>query len=286
MNQSLYNSAEYNSSYAWANAATGATPDTLNKIGLKAHNFDNVVIPMNPEWTKVGINLSGGADSAIMAFLMATTIKDNNYNCKIEIITFVRNWFTRPWQSTVSTNVYKWLKNRFPDIITHQVVTYLPPELEHGAIGNIHNGRSMDQIMVGSFNKYLAVTHQYNACYNATTKNPTVGYEIFDRMMNRDNIEQSLNSLAYIADDTTSWSLTPLRLTEKDWVIRQYVNHDILELLYITRSCEGDSNTYLSSGMNFTWYTQNPDAHIPECGKCFWCVERNWAIEKVGLHDR
>ena len=56
-------------------------------------------------------------------------------------------------------------------------------------------------------------------------------------------------------------------------IIAQYVSHNILDLLNITRSCEGDF-----ADIDYTTYT--PNQIVPECGECFWCQERNWAKEK------
>jgi hypothetical protein len=181
--------------------------------------------------------------------------------------------------------VFKWLKNRFPDIIQNRETNFIPPELEHGVVGNIVNDRSADQIMIASFNDYLSFKNQYNACYNATTKNPSVDFDIEDRMTNRDNVSYNITSLAYIKDKSINWSLEPLRLVEKDWIIQQYKNFDILELLNITRSCEGDHRHSVLLGMDYLWYTYLNDKNIPECGNCFWCIERAWAKQKVNKNE-
>ena len=61
--------------------------EVLNQKGLEAHLIDDVYLPFNPNWTKVAVNLSGGADSACLTFLLTDIILKNNYNCKIDIIT-------------------------------------------------------------------------------------------------------------------------------------------------------------------------------------------------------
>ena len=62
------------------------------------HRISGLDIPFNPKWTQIGINISGGADSASLCLLLCNLIKQNSYNCKIHVITFVRCWTTRPWQ--------------------------------------------------------------------------------------------------------------------------------------------------------------------------------------------
>jgi hypothetical protein len=70
------------------------------------------------------------------------------------------------------------------------------------------------------------------------------------------------------------WALHPLRFVEKDWVVQQYMTQNIQDLFDITRSCEGEIQ-----GINHTNYVSNQ--YVPECGECFWCKERKWAIEKI-----
>ena len=48
--------------------------EALNLKGLQAHLIDGVYLPFNPNWTKVAINLSGGADSACLTFLLSDII--------------------------------------------------------------------------------------------------------------------------------------------------------------------------------------------------------------------
>jgi hypothetical protein len=47
----------------------------------------------------------------------------------------------------------------------------------------------------------------------------------------------------------------------------------ITDLLNITRSCEGEFE-----GIDYKTYIKGQ--LIPTCGKCFWCKEREWAIEQ------
>jgi hypothetical protein len=66
----------------------------------------------------------------------------------------------------------------------------------------------------------------------------------------------------------------PFRFADKAWVVLQYKNLDIMELFDLTRSCEGEF-----SNMNYKTYT--PGQFVPICGTCFWCKEREWAIEQT-----
>ena len=52
-----------------------------------------------------------------------------------------------------------------------------------------------------------------------------------------------------------------------------YKNKDIMSLFDTTRSCEGEF-----TNLNYTTYTCGDE--VPLCNKCFWCKEREWAIEQ------
>ena len=62
--------------------------------------IDKVYLPLNPKWKRIGISLSGGADSALLAyFILSNTTAD------IYFTTQVRMWKTRPWQQWIAKDV-------------------------------------------------------------------------------------------------------------------------------------------------------------------------------------
>lgn len=239
-------------------------------------------IPFDKTWKRIGINLSGGADSALLTYLLCNIIRDNNLNTQIDIITYQRCWETRPWQGYIAQQVYMWLMNAFPTIISKRHLTYIPPEIEHGVIGPIVNGRSGDQIIVGSYNRFAAWNYKLDAVFNATSKNPDDLRE--DRMKNRDLdvADGSLSDLWYYKNDVKAVFAHPFRFVKKDWIVAQYHMHKILDLYSITRSCEGDINHHevvKEACESFSHYKDG--MKIPECGECWWCEERNWAQSRV-----
>ena len=72
------------------------------------------MIHFNADWKNIGISLSGGADSALLAYLVCSQIKDT----KVHILSHVRMWKTRPWQRYDSIRVFEWLQKRFPNFYT------------------------------------------------------------------------------------------------------------------------------------------------------------------------
>jgi len=65
----------------------------------------------------------------------------------------------------------------------------------------------------------------------------------------------------------------PFRFVDKAWVVNKYKELGIMDLFNITRSCEGEFE-------NINYKTYTPGQDVPICGHCFWCKEREWAIEQ------
>ena len=57
--------------------------------------FSKLTIPFDEKWQRIGINLSGGADSALLTYLLCTIIQRNNLDTKVDVITYQRCWETR-----------------------------------------------------------------------------------------------------------------------------------------------------------------------------------------------
>lgn len=251
------------------------------KTPIAYHKVSGLDIPFSPEWKNIGINLSGGADSASLCLILANIIKENNYNCKIHVITFLRCWSTRPWQEPVAVDVYEKLRSMFPDIIVSRNTNYIPPELEYGVIGPIINGRSVDQIEGSSFNAYISYKLNLDAVFNATSRNPRdVAFD--NRMSERDKEPETGNikNLLYITDNVMF--AHPYRFVEKDWIISQLYIHDAVDLFELTRSCEGDIklNPALAEVVPTPRSYTHP-MYVPLCNECFWCKERSWALSKL-----
>jgi hypothetical protein len=114
------------------------------------------------------------------------------------------------------------------------------------------------------------MTEKLDAWYAGKTKNPS-DPTITKGMPDRNVIEEDTNEL--VKEHLGVKVCHPFLYTEKDWIISQYIKHDILDLLNITRSCEGDFKD-----LDYTNYI--PGQEVPECGECFWCQERKWAMDK------
>jgi hypothetical protein len=231
-------------------------------------------IPFDKNWKNVAISVSGGADSALLAYLVCNLAKDNGTT--IHIVNHVRMWKTRPWQQYDGERVYNWLFQRFYHTTFKRHVNFIAPDIEYGNIGpNLTDeyGKQVsgDNIQQRAYGEFICNKHKIDAYYNAVTSNPRQA--LFNGMQERDvepnENNRHLERMTHMGVEV----LHPFRFIDKSEVIKKYKELDLIDLLNITRSCEGEFK-----GIDYTSY--QPGQEVPTCGECFWCKEREWAIEQ------
>ena len=240
---------------------------------MKLHNVDGVDIPFEKHWENVAISVSGGADSALLAYLICNLITND---ATVHIISHTRMWKTRPWQQQDSLNVYNWLTNKFPRIKFKRHTNFIAPDIEYGNIGpsivdEYDKNVSGDNIQQRSYAEYICYNEDCEAYYNAVTRNPR-GIDLggmAERSIEPTESNQHLTLMIHMG----RYAIHPFRFVEKDWIIKQYKRLEIEDLLNTTRSCEGEFET-----INYKTYVKGQV--VPTCGVCFWCKERAWAIEQ------
>lgn len=240
---------------------------------MQIHSLDGVNIQYDNSWNKIAIAVSGGADSALLTYILCHLL---NENCEIHIITHIRCWKTKPWQKYDAINVYSWLLEKFPNRKFKRHTNFIPPELEYGNIGPTIKDEyeklvSGDNIEQRAFAEYICYSNNIDAFYNAVTRNPR--NVDFNGMAERDIDKGIHNQHLSVMKHMDRWAIHPFRFVEKNWVIDQYRKLGINDLLELTRSCEGTFE-------NLDYKNYVPGQIVPVCGKCFWCKEREWAIEQ------
>ena len=239
--------------------------------------IDGVEIPYDLTWTRIAISLSGGADSALLAYLVCSLVQDHsNQPITVHIISHTRMWKTKPWQEFDSLYVLNWLQKQFPNIEFERHTGFIAPELEWGSKGPTMTDEygklvSGDNIQQRAFAEYICFHKNVDVYFNAVTKNP-IGTD-FHGLPTRDVEASDENKHLTIMTHMGRLACHPFRFTEKSWVMKQYVRLGIEQLRDITRSCEGEFPE-----LNYKTYT--PGQYVPTCGECFWCKEREWAIEQ------
>ncbi len=259
----------------------------LDHPGFFFTNIDGLDIPFSNNWRKIGVNLSGGADSALLAYVLCLIIETNKIDCTVDIISFIRCWNTRPWHQFVSASVYNWLRDRFPNIVHDRHTTYIPPEIEYGNIGativtkHYDEPLAGDAIIISSYNTFIAQHKKLDAVFNGITSNPP-GITVPNRTFTENQFK--LSELVIHKKSINSFLMRPFKYIQKDWIFHQYNNLGILELYNMTRSCEGDITTHdviREVIPNVGSYEYG--MAVPICGECDWCKERSWAEKQMRI---
>jgi len=238
------------------------------------HKIDGTNIPYDPEWKNVAISVSGGADSALLAYLVCNLAKE--YNTTVHIINHIRMWKTRPWQQHDAGKVYNWLIQKFHRTTFKLHTNFIAPELEYGNIGpslTDEYGKKVsgDNIQQRAYAEFICHKHNIDAYYNGVTHNPRLS--TFNGMRERDVERNDENKHLEYMIHMGKVASHPFRFVDKSWVVKQYHNLGITDLFDLTRSCEGEFEN-----INYTNY--NAGQYVPTCGECFWCKEREWAIDQ------
>ena len=256
------------------------------------HQCDEALYPYDPTWKRVGVNVSGGADSALGTAILADLILKHGNNTEIVFLTNVRVWNNRPWAAPISIEVYEKLQSMFPLVKMTRVQNFIPPEIEEGAIGSIEQiGTTGDRICTQSFNRYAVHLYKIQAVYNFITNNSDeIGHRSapWDRIWTPEKLADTSVCPQYI--DNTPFLVHPWKLITKDFIIGQYIRRGWMDLLNTTRSCEGDILLWPDNPewVDYTQY-EHGVTELPLCSNtdpdpqrgCFWCAERNWAMTKA-----
>lgn len=237
---------------------------------MEAEYFNG--IPFDSKWDNIAISVSGGADSALLSYMVCRLADKQT----VHIINQTRMWKTRPWQQDNFKDVYEYLLDKFPKLTFVLHNNFIAPELEYGSIGPILTDEygkkvSGDNIQQRAYSEFICHKYKVDAYFNAVTRNPR--NKMFDGMIERD-IEPTVENehLRYMIHMGVVVS-HPFRFVDKGWVLAKYKELDLMSLFEITRSCEGEFED-----IDYTNYTRG--MYVPLCNECFWCKERAWAIEE------
>lgn len=233
-------------------------------------------IPFNQNWKNIAISVSGGADSALLAYLVCELSKECEHDKTIHIVNHIRCWKTKPWQQDDAERVYQWLFQRFYHTTFVRHVNFIAPELEYGNIGpNLTDeyGKKVsgDNIQQRAYGEFICNKYNIDAYYNAVTRNPRLA--MFNGMRERDIEPDETNKHLYEMEHMGVTVLHPFRFIDKSEIVKKYKELGLMELFNITRSCEG-----VFEGLDYKTYKTGQV--VPTCGECFWCKEREWSLEQ------
>lgn len=232
------------------------------------------------------IRISGGADSALLLYLMCdawTRAKPNEDNHFYPICV---NADYKPWYSFFAQQIVDWMSEKFPNIRIHPVQSKNSIDSR-----SPHKKYRLNKIAEQEYliDKVAAEVGELCQVFNGVTANPPVEYSDYwkiseeygniwedmrerhrdwevrlDKEIATPKIEMEL----YAEDNERNLiHCSPFVQAHKGHVADLYKEYKLLdELLPLTRSCEG--------------LYEHTNGFTTECGVCWWCYERKWAFEK------
>jgi hypothetical protein len=247
---------------------------------------DHVEIPVKTNHAI--IRISGGADSALLLYLMcdAWTKEKPNEDNHFYPISVIQDY--KPWNPFYADQVIDWVGERFPNITIHPVKTRFcenPGAPSPDPRYRINKVAVQEQLI----DEVVAEVGEVCQVFNGVTANPPIEYsdywkpsdqfgDVWNEMRepHRDwevRLDKSISmpkiEMEVYAEDNERNLIhcSPFVQAHKGHVADLYKEYELLdELLPLTRSCEGsdfDTNGFTT-----------------ECGVCWWCYERKWAFEE------
>lgn len=219
---------------------------------------------------KLGVWVSGGADSAFSLWYMAKCINDNQL-WDFQLIPMHGHDTARVADSRVAANaVVDYVKNYFPKVDIHDnYIFQYHKDKNSKDKGQYHdpikNKLKEDEIIHITINSYTA---------NPPVKDMSDNGFYHIRDCNRDDpvatfiseFNAGVHGKRY-GSNTKSFFDThrPLSMVDKKFIAHFYNQFNIMDLFYKTVSC-----------------TSGYEGEIIPCKKCFWCNEKYWAF---GMYD-
>mgnify|MGYP006125926275 CR=1 FL=1 len=223
--------------------------------GTQSINFD---IPKR--YNKILVNCSGGADSAIVLYMVVDYLmKNNRTNATVSAATCA-NDFKHRWNARKAADVINW-------IIAH--TGFANFDMHYTYYRDKQNTEYFHEI-----ESRLGQAGQAQIIIGGLTNNPVVEASVRDinnievdliaTGMSDRNVGDAEKDLDY---GSNSAFYKPFHKVDKKFVASMYNQYDVMPLFDLTRSCE-----VIPEG------EFDPEFEEKPCGECWWCLERKWAF--------
>lgn len=211
-------------------------------------NSQQTIYVRLPEHVKnVGLKISGGADSAIVAYILGKYVKEERPDLTIIPITI--NFNGRAYQEEFSKKVITFVENEFGIKFGEHKIGFCPSVAEF----NNYQKAFMDAIVDKK---------EIDILYYGVTKNPpdSVLESFPDSKKYGPKDDRTPGNKP--TKDSSRWAFTPLINIDKRGVKEIYDSFNLMDRLFpLTRSCEA-------------WTTD----FSKHCEECWWCHERHWGF--------
>jgi 7-cyano-7-deazaguanine synthase in queuosine biosynthesis len=216
-----------------------------------ANSQQNISIYLLPRVKNVGIKISGGADSAIVAYMLAKYIAEERPD--VTIIPITINFNGRAYQEEFSKKVIAFIEKEFNIKFGEHKIGFCPSveafdDYQKQFMYNITSNKEIDSL------------------YYGVTKNPSDNVlETFPdskKIGPKDDRTPLADNKKRPTMDRYWWGFTPLVNIDKQGVRELYEHFGLMDTLFpLTRSCEA-------------WTTD----FTKHCEECWWCHERHWGF--------
>ena len=198
----------------------------------------------------LGVSMSGGADSTMLCYLLAKTIKKRDLQITIQPYNGYDIW--APLDSRGIIKIVQYIQSTFPTVdIQWPISTVFDT-----------NGASASE---GDKNSYIRplidklVTHNVvDLVMSGVSLGPPV--EVQESLSGHHPITRLPGYHLWDEVERASDNLAPFKYVDKRFIIQCYKDFNRKELLEMTNSCTAPQGN---------------------CGECWWCQERSWAIDTV-----
>lgn len=227
-----------------------------------ADSGSSTIIPLGKNWKTVGIELSGGLDSALLLYLTTLAIQRHKLDIRIQPISI---FIPTKAKNIVATNaiINKVKELTDANFINDGIVINMPlseTSSDDGKKDNFFKTSLLKMFKDGIIDFDL----------NGNTKNPPAAIR---KHFKHDNLRQKNRDTAISIYNATT-SASPHYNMDKHDIVNLYIKYNLIhELATLTISC--DENIDIVKEYKTT---------VP-CGSCWWCHERSWGFKSNNVED-
>lgn len=204
------------------------------------------------------VNMSGGADSALLLYMLLEYCDKNIPDAKIYVLTCSNErtgWYNAKWASTALNRILEITKSKL--VVGH--LTYF--------------AETQDRSQINQYEDILHVQFGCTLFVHGTTQNPPQDIEhlLEGRFKPRDpGNTMVISRTNYLNNLQYTERYMPLIKVDKRMVAYLYNLFGLTDtLLDYTRSCEQKE-----------WMNNDDPWMTNHCGECWWCKERKWAFDQ------
>ena len=234
---------------------------------------ENIVVKVYDEFCtvrKLGVWISGGADSAFSLWYMAKCINDNKL-WDFELIPIHGHDTARVVDSRISANaVVDYVKKAFPNVNIHDNYIF-----QYYKEFGIKEKRKFHEPIKYKLKKNKTIHITVNSYTSNPPKQVMIDGDFYDiREKDRDDVratfdeqfKKGIHGKKHGAGVKTFFDLhRPISEVDKSFLAHFYNKFNIMDLFKLTVSC-----------------IKGYEGQIVPCKKCFWCKEKYWAF---GMYD-